>query len=328
MGKSDCATKVFLSDRRIFADLVNYRIFGGKQVVEASDLQETSCDEVTPLPDGIGSPSYKESLRDMVMNVAMRTPDGTKYLVIGVENQMSSHLAMPARCMLYDAMRHTENLRRIINDNKEKHLAGREFLSGLCPEDRIPPVVTLVVYWGPGCWTGPRFLHEMVDYPDEQLKTLCADYQLNLIEPAMMDEAAFHDFRTDLGAVLHYAKAQADGGELRRLLCEDERCKMLSRNAAEVVQTVLGMEIPIGENEEVTDMCKALEQIKQWSFEEGEQTGFAKGEQTGFAKGEQTGIQKAVSILKELQLDMGVIQEKLMTAYSLTADEALKYIHN
>ena len=160
----------------------------------------------------------------------------------------------------------------------------------------------------------------------------------------MMDEAAFHDFRTDLGAVLHYAKAQADGGELRRLLCEDERCKMLSRNAAEVVQTVLGMEIPIDENEEVTDMCKALEQIKQWSFEEGEQTGFAKGERTGFAKGEQTGfakgeqtgfakgertgIQKAVSILKELQLDMGVIQEKLMTAYSLTADEALKYIHN
>lgn len=136
----------------------------------------------------------------------------------------------------------------------------------------------------------------------------------------MMDEAAFHDFRTDLGAVLHYAKAQAEGGELRRLLCEDERCKMLSRNAAEVVQTVLDMEISIDENEEVTDMCKALEQIKQWSFEE--------GEQTGFVKGERTGIQKAVSILKELHLDMGVIQEKLMTAYSLTADEALKYIHN
>ena len=73
---------------------------------------------------------------------------------------------------------------------------------------------------------------------------------IELIEPAMMDEAAFHDFRTDLGAVLHYAKAQADGGELRRLLCEDERCKMLSRNAAEVVQTVLGMEIPIDENED------------------------------------------------------------------------------
>ncbi len=77
-------------------------------------------------------------------------------------------------------------------------------------------------------------------------------------------------------------------------------------------------------------MCKALEQIKQWAFEEGEQTGFAKGEQKGFAKGEQKGkldgIQATVSILKGLQLDMELIQEKLMAAYSLTADEAQKYI--
>ena len=61
-------------------------------------------------------------------------------------------------------------------------------------------------------------------------------------------------------------------------------------------------------------MCKALEQIKQWAFEE------------GFAKGKQDGIQATVSILKGLQLDTELIQEKLMAAYSLTADEAQKYI--
>ena len=154
----------------------------------------------------------------------------------------------------------------------------------------------------------------MIDYPNEHLKELGVDYRLNLIEPATMDDDAFNNFRTDLGAVLHYVKAQNDGKEWRRLLYENERCRILSRHAAEVVQTVLGMEIPINQDEEVTDMCKALEQIKQWAFEEGEQ------------QGKQDGIQATVSILKELQLDTELIQEKLMAAYSLTADEARKYL--
>ncbi|MCQ2403604.1 MAG: hypothetical protein MJ202_07770, partial [Lentisphaeria bacterium] len=65
-------------------------------------------------------------------------------------------------------------------------------------------------------------------------------------------------------------------------------------------------------------------------FTKGEQSGFTKGEQSGFTKGEQSGfaegIRKAVLILKGLQLDMAQIQEKLMEAYALTADEARKYL--
>ena len=89
-------------------------------------------------------------------------------------------------------------------------------------------------------------------------------------------------------------------------------------------------------------MCKALEQIKQWAFEEGFAKGFAKGFEKGFTKefmkgfeqgfakeaqqGKQDGIQATVSILKGLRLDTELIQEKLMAAYSLTADEVQKYI--
>ena len=77
-------------------------------------------------------------------------------------------------------------------------------------------------------------------------------------------------------------------------------------------------------------MCKGEKQLLQRAFTKGEQSGFTKGEQSGFTKGEQSGfaegIRKAVLILKGLQLDMAQIQEKLMEAYALTADEARKYL--
>ena len=330
MGKSDCATKVFLSDRIVFADLVNCGVFGGRQVVCKDDLQEANCEEVVSF-HGVGRGSgHGERLRDLAMNVVVREARGTKFIVVGVENQRKTHLAMPARCMLYDAMRHAENLRRIVAANRRGRRPGRDLLSGLRPEDRLPPVVTLVVYWGRGGWKGPRTLHDMIDFPAEGLKPLCADYRMNLIEPAAMEDADFKKFRTDLGAVLHYVKVQDDPGELERLLHEDERFKTLGREAAEVIAAVTGAEISIDEHEETIDMCKAIRQIKQSAYAEGKQSGFAEGKQSGFAEGKQSGfaegIRKTVSILKSLQVGMEQIQAKLMEEYSLTADEASKYL--
>ena len=358
MGKSDCATKVFLSDRGVFADLVNCGVFGGRQVVGKDDLQEANCEEVVSFQGAGRGSGHRERLRDLAMNVVVREAHGTKFIVVGVENQRKTHLAMPARCMLYDAMRHAENLRRIVAENRRGRRPGRDLLSGLRPEDRLPPVVTLVVYWGRGGWKGPRTLHEMIDFPAEGLRPLCADYKLNLIEPAAMEDADFRKFRTDLGAVLHYVKVQDDQEELERLLHEDERFKTLGREAAEVIAAVTGAEISIDEHEETIDMCKAIRQIKQSAyaggfaegkqsgfaegkqsgfaegkqsgFAEGKQSGFAEGKQSGFAEGKQSGfaegIRKTVSILKSLQVSVEQIQQKLMEEYSLTADEASKYL--
>ena len=323
MGKSDCATKAFLSKRNVFADLVNFSFFGGKKVVAPDDLQETNCNEVVSFCTTENGTAHRERLRDLAMNVVMRQAGGTKYIVVGVENQRRTHLAMPARCMLYDAMRHTENLRRMVETNKRRN-AEREFLSGLRKEDRLPPVVTLVIYWGHGAWKGPRSLHDMIDFPKDSLKKLCADYRLNLIEPASMGDSDFKRFRTDLGAVLHYIKLQDDGGKWRQLSSGNKRCRTLSREAAVALQAVTGADFPIDEQEETIDMCKAVRQIKQWGYEEGRQNGFEEGEQSGFTKG----IQKTISILKKLQLDMEQIQERLMEEYGLSATEAQKFLLN
>ena len=121
---------------------------------------------------------------------------------------------------------------------------------------------------------------------------------------------------------LHYVKLQYDGDALEQLLHRDRRFSALQREAAEVLEAVTGTTIPINQAEEVIDMCKGEKQLLQKAFTKGEQSGFTKGEQSGFAEG----IRKAVLILKGLQLDMAQIQEKLMEAYALTADEARKYL--
>ena len=329
MGKSDCATKVFLSDPEVFADLVNYGVFGGRRVVKWKDLQEAGTDEVLCFKGLLGRSGTKERLRDLAMNVVLRQADATKYLVVGVENQQSPHLAMPARCMLYDAMRHAENLRHIVKiaDAPED---GRDFFSRLCPGDRLPPVVTLVVYWGPGEWQGPRTLHEMIDFPRKSLRRLCADYRLNLVEPFRMGEKAFEKFRTVLGSVLHYVKLQDDKEALRRLLQTDPRFQALPAEAVDVLNAVTGTNFQIQQKEENVDMCKGIDDMLSDAFSEGKQSGFQEGKQSGFQEGEamgrQTGIQKTVAILKELQLTAEQMKEKLMEAFSLTDEEAMKYI--
>ena len=314
MGKTDRATKRFLSDRRVFADLVNYSVYRGRQVVRAEDVRETDTEQVLDAGAPGRAPDLRRLQRDLAMEVVVRTCGDVKYVVVGVENQSRADLTMPMRCMLYDAMRHLAHARRRKAENGENCVPGRDFLTGLSPEDRFPPVVTLVVYWGEGRWTAPRSLHEMLDFPDERLKGLCADYRLNLVEPMAMSDEEFRILRTDLGAVLHYVKVQDDPDAIHRLLREDGRFRALDRDAAEVLRAVTGTTIPINQKEEKIDMCKGEEQLKQRAFEEGKQTGF------------QEGILGTVSVLREFQLSVEQIQEKLMKTYAITADEAMKYI--
>ena len=322
MGKTDLATKRFLSDCRVFADLVNYRVYRGRQVVKADDLRVATPEEIISVGATGKAKKLLERRRDQTMDMVVRTCGATKYVVVGVENQSVADLTMPMRCMLYDAMRHLAHTEQRERENRTSGDGERSFFTGLRPSDRFPPVVTLVIYWGDGRWTAPRSLHEMLDFPDRRMRRLCADYRLNLVEPRAMSDEEFRILRTDLGAVLHYVKVQDDADAIHRLLQEDARFRALGRDAAEVLRAVTGTTITINPKEEKIDMCKGEEQMKQRAFEAGEQTGFAKGEQTGFAKG----ILGTVNVLKDLQFTVEQIREKLMQTYALTADEAMKYI--
>ena len=114
------------------------------------------------------------------------------YLLLGVENQSNVHYAMPVKNMVYDSLEyaaqvqkaeasHREALRR--KDPNEKKTDSAEFLSGFYREDRLLPIITVVVYFGADSWDAPRSLHEMFVVQDECILSLVPDYQINLIAP-------------------------------------------------------------------------------------------------------------------------------------------------
>lgn len=62
-------------------------------------------------------------------------------------------------------------------------MSDDEFLSGFRKDDRLLPVVTVVIYFGAEEWDGPLSLHEMYSDCSEEILRYIMDYRVNLITP-------------------------------------------------------------------------------------------------------------------------------------------------
>lgn len=125
MGKEDITLKNYLSDKAIFADLVNGSIFDGMQIVKPENLTQLNGEADLYLTDKEGKIKTVMRYRDVVMQ--------TDFAIIAEENQMNVHYAMPVRNMLYDALSYTEQVEQIRkgHERKGEKLTGAEFLSGM-----------------------------------------------------------------------------------------------------------------------------------------------------------------------------------------------------
>ena len=118
--------------------------------------------------------------------------ENADYLLLGIENQTEIHYAMPVRNMIYDALQYGNQVAAIAAQNvKEKKAPTRaEFLSGFYKADKLRPVITLVLHFGADPWDGATSLHEMMDFPLEEMRTFIQDYKIHLIDPAALEPDA------------------------------------------------------------------------------------------------------------------------------------------
>ena len=196
MGKKDTITKDYMNDPRIFADAFNYFIYHGKHVIAPEDLYPLDTAEIA-LPYGADGKIHPvQKLRDNFKYLAAMQDKDTAYLLLGVEDQSEIHYAMPVKNMLYDSMEYTSQVDKIARAHRRHMNAGKnygknflqkissgEFLSGFYKEDRLIPVITLVLYFGPEKWDGPLGIHDMMDIRDPALLPYIPDYRINLISP-------------------------------------------------------------------------------------------------------------------------------------------------
>ena len=279
MSKKDTVTKAFMRENTVFADAFNYLIFNGKKVIQPERLQELDTTELVQLI-AKGKNNKNESVqkyRDILKAVIMED-ENADYLLLGIENQTEIHYAMPVRNMIYDALQYGNQVAAIAAQNvKEKKAPTRaEFLSGFYKADKLRPVITLVLHFGADPWDGATSLHEMMDFPLEEMRTFIQDYKIHLIDPAALEPDELEKFSTSLREVLGCIKYSKDKEKLSSFIRNNTRM-MLEINAARVIQAITNITLDLSEEVEEVDMCKAIDDMMQDSREEGKAEGRTEG---------------------------------------------------
>ena len=294
MGAKDIATKDYMKESAVFADAFNKFIYKGEQVIKAENLKPLDTD-LTVIPygaDGAGIPTQR--YRDVLKSATAMEDENGVYLLLGIEAQSEVHHAMPVRNMVYDALQYAAQVEEAARSHREtrkakdpKELAKKpdagEYLSGFYREDRLIPVVTLVVYFGAGEWDGPMSIHEMLSVQNPEILSYVSDYKLNLITPESMSDEEIDQFQTSLREVMLFIKHSKDRARLNEIVQKDDRFRNMDRNAARVVRTVTDVEFKEDEEEEKVDMCQALREMMEEANSEGMQAG-AQNERTAMAR--------------------------------------------
>ena len=316
MGKNDVALGAYFSDPQIFADLFNAWMYGGKQVIDPGSLMTE--DSVQPRPEY--ARPYKH-VRDVVK---MYQKDGVQLVLFGIENQEKIDYSAPVRIMQFDGADYQNQVRRTEEENR-KRLGLKTGLPAFFREDRIVPVITLILYFGEEEWDRPVRLHDMLAFPkgDTRIKMLVSDYPIHVISvrrngSAGMDISLLH---TELRQVFGFLQLQEDKEGLKRYVEENRPVfSRLSSNAAlflaasaHETRLLKGL----NREEEHYDMCRALDEWYADGVSEGEKIGEKRGEERGKKIGERNGICKGVSaaLLRILE-KKGSVPEKCLTYIS------------
>ena len=347
----DTIVKEYIGNPEIFADVFNFFLYDGEQKINPENLTEKDVTELVTLPAAIKgqelsrevdvsikrSQMHKRSKRktdgsnsaqkhrDLLKFAAMMQDSHVNYVILGVENQMEVHYAMPVRNMVYDALQYDKQVAMIAAANRrnkrfssETMRNNGEFLSGFFRTDKILPVITLTLYFGTEPWDGPLSLREMYDINDSKLLDFVPDYRVQLIQPMTLSEDDFEKFHTSLREVLQTIKYSVDAQKLTEYITQNERMHRLDLSAANVINTVAGIGLEIRQDRGKVDMCKAIEDLKAESRAEGRE----EGREEGHTKGRAETIEQTVAMLRNMKIPKETILSQLQRTFSLSEEEA------
>lgn len=257
-----------MGQNEIFADVFNYYIYGGEQVVNPDRLEELDTREVdVPYGGKDGAEQPVQRTRDVIKSLVAMMDRHTAYLILAVENQSNIHNAMPVKNMVYDALQYAKQVSNAIASHKRsgdyKGTDGDEYLSGFMKQDKLLPVVTVVVYFDSKEWDGPMSIHEMFGKQDERVLALVPDYRINLIAPASIKDGDFDKFRTSLKEVFAFIKYSQDADRLGEILKADEGFRHMGRAEVDVLNACVGANLVMEKGEEAMDVCLAIEEMNQ-----------------------------------------------------------------
>ena len=106
--------------------------------------------------------------------------------------------------------------------------------------------------------------------------------------------------------------------KLTEYITQNERMHRLDLSAANVINTVAGIGLEIRQDRGKVDMCKAIEDLKAESREEGR----AEGREEGHTKGREETIEQTVAMLRNMKIPKETILSELQKTFSISEEES------
>ena len=323
MSDIDIHAKECFSEAEVFADAFNYFIYDGEQVIDPERLRPVDT-EVIGVPygsDDNGSPVQR--YRDVLKSLTAMEDDSQIYLLLGIEAQANDNYAMPVRSMVYDALQYAKQVEETAKSHRknrpDRPISSGEYLSGFYKDDRLVPVITLVIYLSPDEWKGPRSLREMLSTNDPRILRFVPDYPINLLCPAEKSEEELAAMQTELREIFLYLKYSRDRKRLEETVRKYDGFKSLDLKAARLINAVTGSGLKLDESKEEIDMCQAIVEMRH----EERQEGIKEGIKEGITEGEHQKARRMVmGLLKNGALSIDVIAD--IAEMSVSEVEAIR----
>lgn len=197
-----------------------------------------------------------------------------------MEGQEHIHYAMPMRVMGYDyAAYQKQYVDNAAKYKTAKSLTEEEYLSKMKKDDRLVPVITVVVYYGEKPWDGAVSLHGML-YISEEMKPFVNDYRMHLVEARKNDLKLHNINNRDLFNLLGILLDR--NGKLQETRDRAINYAREHRVEKTVIMTAAGAaNCKIDYNKIArkgdADMCTVFEETRREGIAEGEAKGEAKG---------------------------------------------------
>ena len=185
-------------------------------------------------------------------------------------------------------------------------MTGAEYLSGFRKEDRLMPVITLVIFLGASEWDAPMSIHEMLSIGDEHLLKYVPDYRIHLIAPSQMRDADFLKFRTGFGQVLQYIKYSRNKEKLYQIIHESDRFREMDEDSANLLNVVTGSGLKWESKGGKVDVCTAIEEMRRESMEKGREIAI-------------------VEVVRNVMENMGLSAEQAMKMMGIPDGDLMKY---
>ena len=273
MGQVDLYQSDFYEDKNRFADVFNGVLFNGKDVMSPEELE---------IEDSVMVSFRSEIAGKKVICDKVRKWRGRYVSIFVLENQSYVDYRMVLRVMEAEVIGYDNQRKEMNRRNQEEgiKLTGDEYPSGMKKEQKLVPIITLVLYMGQDkLWDGARSLYEMLELEDE-LKPFVNDFKLNLFDYHEWKE--FSRFKTANRLLFEALSCGNDRKRMKKILRENPGYKALDLESAKAIRGMLGVKIDLDtvkekdkEGRAVYNMCKAFDDHK----EEGRREGKRKGEQ-------------------------------------------------